>query len=124
MDCIKSELVSESCRRDGTGRRFNTPEYWKEQLALYDDSGLTQRAFCEREGIGYHSFQYWLKKERLSGAPLDVKRGTGFREVIVGRNLSGSCGGGGWELRLSTGEVASGQGVDMLAELISLLRRR
>lgn len=124
MDWIKSELVSETYRRDGTGRRFNTEEYWREQLRCYHGSGLTQRAYCEREGISYHSFQYWLTKERRESFPVEAGGGAGFREVVVESSMSAGCGNGDWELRLSSGEIASGQGVEMLAQLIKLLRIR
>ena len=40
-----------------------TPADWKKVLALFDSSSLTQKDFCQREGIGIWSFRKW--RERL-----------------------------------------------------------
>ena len=30
-------------------------------IALWQQSGLTQKAFCQQNGVGYHVFHYWYK---------------------------------------------------------------
>jgi hypothetical protein len=37
-------------------------------LAAFAESGLSQKAFCEREGVALSTFQYW--KRRLGHRPL------------------------------------------------------
>lgn len=32
--------------------------FWKEHFESWKDSGLTQQAYCAREGLSYHSFVY------------------------------------------------------------------
>jgi hypothetical protein len=36
-------------------------EHWERILAAWQDSGKTQRAFCEEQGISYANFCYWRK---------------------------------------------------------------
>lgn len=39
-----------------------TPEQWKIIISAHEASGLTQRDFCQQQGVAYSSFTYWLKK--------------------------------------------------------------
>lgn len=41
-------------------------EYWAGVVAEYAGSGLTQRAFCERNGLKFTAFRNWVY--RLGGA--------------------------------------------------------
>lgn len=50
------------------------PQAWRE-------SGLSQRAFCEREGINLATFSYWRAKELREQQRGD--RPAAFTEVIV-----------------------------------------
>lgn len=52
-------------------------------VELWQESGLSQRAFCEKEGISYQVFGYWLRKFRQKKAPGAGKR-PGFVDVNVG----------------------------------------
>jgi hypothetical protein len=36
--------------------------YWQHQRQAHQRSGLTIRAFCQREQIALATFQYWLRK--------------------------------------------------------------
>jgi hypothetical protein len=36
-------------------------EHWERILAAWQDSGQTQKAFCEERGISYPNFCYWRK---------------------------------------------------------------
>lgn len=38
-------------------------------IELWQESGLSQRAFCEKEQINYQVLGYWLKKFRKEKAP-------------------------------------------------------
>ena len=37
---------------------------WNEQIANWETSGLSRRAYCIREGLSYSTFQYNYKKYR------------------------------------------------------------
>ena len=43
-------------------RRNRTQSEGEELIAEYVESGMTQRAFCEREGISVGTLAYWLRK--------------------------------------------------------------
>jgi len=45
-------------------KRLNT-EQWQEIMLAYDQSGLTQEAFCDRESLAPSTFYSWRK--RLKG---------------------------------------------------------
>ena len=36
--------------------------YWSEQIRLQKESGLSQRKWCEENGIKYHTFKDWGTK--------------------------------------------------------------
>lgn len=38
--------------------------YWREHSHGWEMSGLSQRAYCEREGLSYSSFGYWRQQAR------------------------------------------------------------
>lgn len=38
--------------------------YWREHCHGWEMSGLSQRAYCEREGLSYSSFGYWRQQTR------------------------------------------------------------
>ena len=62
--------------------RSHLPQAWRE-------SGLSQRAFCEREGVSLATFSYWRQKERLGGerAPSPAPA---FTELVVDHAPSAS----------------------------------
>ena len=49
----------------GTRRVRRSESQWRDLLETHEASGLTQRAFCEREGVSEMSLSNWRK--RLSG---------------------------------------------------------
>ncbi len=46
----------------GNGKVRRTESQWREVLEKFDVSGLSQMAFCEREGVAQTSFQKWRRK--------------------------------------------------------------
>ncbi|MFZ6876560.1 IS66 family insertion sequence element accessory protein TnpA, partial [Undibacterium sp. Di27W] len=36
--------------------------FWRKQCQDWQGSGLSQRAFCQREGLVYSSFDYWRRR--------------------------------------------------------------
>jgi hypothetical protein len=64
VDTIKTELVPGSAKRDRRGRRILSAERWREAIASYEKSELTQQEFCRREGINLHTFVARLGRTR------------------------------------------------------------
>ncbi len=67
MESIEAEVCSEEVKKDRKGRRMLGRGEWFRLMSEYDGSGLTQEAFCEREGINYHTFVAWLGRRRCGG---------------------------------------------------------
>ena len=42
-------------------QRNEKEKYWREQIARWQQSGLSRREYCRRENISYWSFRDWLK---------------------------------------------------------------
>lgn len=72
---ITTELVETGAKRDGRGRRIATREEKIALIAQYRGSGLTQRAFAEREGVKFSTFTAWLQVSGSSGTSLTVGNG-------------------------------------------------
>lgn len=53
-------------------------QYWEGQIAAWLASGLTQRAYCEREQLKRPTFDYWRRriKTDVVPAPRDAQRKT------------------------------------------------
>jgi len=64
MELIETEWVDDGGKRDVRGRRIVKAEERERLIAAHESSGLTQKAFCEREGINKHTFISWLGKKR------------------------------------------------------------
>ena len=96
-------------------RRHLTPDERQALLARYSQSGMTQREFSRREGMGLSTLIRWLHEERQPEGP-PVK----FQEVIL------PAAGATWAI-----EVVSPQGwivrcqaeaaSERVAELLRLL---
>ena len=50
--------------------RIKNQAYWTEQSSLWESSKLSQRKFCEQQGLNYRQFIYWrnLLNERKSSS--------------------------------------------------------
>ena len=68
------EVVETGARHDGRGRRLESALERERLLERYDASGLTQRAFAQREGINYHTFVAWLGRWRPLENPVSCVR--------------------------------------------------
>ena len=44
-------------------------QHWQAVIQQWRESGLTQIQFCTEQNIKFHTFQYWLKKQRLKNEP-------------------------------------------------------
>lgn len=85
---------------------------WTKQIKDWETSGLTQRAYCEREGLKYSTFDYWRrqigftpavaqpvskarKSKRLTLVPVRVSAASPAENLVV-RSPAG------WQFELAT----------------------
>ncbi|USF88401.1 IS66 family insertion sequence element accessory protein TnpA [Candidatus Endoriftia persephone] len=57
--------------------------YWQQHVAAWQDSGLTQRAYCAQRWLSYPSFGYWARKLRRTDKPMVQPRAKGFVPVTL-----------------------------------------
>ena len=69
MESIDTEVCLESGKCDRKGRRIRGALEWSLILKRYDQSGLTQTAFCAREGLKYGTLVAWLATCPLNSPP-------------------------------------------------------
>jgi hypothetical protein len=67
MEPIDTEVCLESGKCDRKGRRIRGAHEWWLILKRYDQSGLTQTAFCARKGLKYGTLVAWLGRRRKKG---------------------------------------------------------
>ncbi len=110
MAIIATELIR--TKQDERGRRI-TPAAEREALVrAYRESGLTQKAFAEREGIKYPTFVSWIQ----ASARRPTQPKVGFAELTVARAP------GLLEVQLADGTVIRGGQAEDLARLLQLVR--
>lgn len=121
MDSIEAEVFNDETKRDSRGRKVISREERERLLAAYRESGLTQRVFCEREAINYHTFVSWLGKARNQTAVAPQSKRPGFEEIFVERSEATEPSAT-VQVRLAGGEVVSGSDLNAVAQLVRLLR--
>lgn len=78
-----------------TKRRNEAKElYWRKALSRFFDSGLTQTAFCEREGINANNFCWWKRELAVRDADKTSSAGnepkiTFWRKLVARYKSSG-----------------------------------
>ncbi len=72
------------------GKVRRSKSEWSELIAAYKSSGISQEAFCEREGVAKSSFSKWHQRLRSEPGPKN-----GFIEL----KAKPSC----WDLELDLG---------------------
>jgi len=121
MESQEAEIM-EAPVRDRRGRQRLGDERWAELLRELDESGLSQRAFAEREGISYPTLVSRLQRRRREqvgpapGAGPQVR----FAEVTAGLPMSSSAEP--IEVRLPCGLVVRGTEVGALVAMVRALR--
>ena len=80
--------------------KINKLEYWKTQIQKWDESGLTQAAFCQQSGITLTTFVYWRCQLLKQG-----NEKTRFTPVKIVRDENRSEGDGKIRIKLLTGHV-------------------
>jgi transposase-like protein len=112
MMTITTELVETGAKRDGRGRRIATTEEREALVAQYRESGLTQKAFAEREGIKFSTFTAWVQGRRHAGKP---GRKVRFAQLPMMATA-------GLAVQLPDGMIIRGTSASELAELVRALR--
>ena len=122
MESIEAEVCVESGKSDRQGRRIRGAAEWSSILERYDSSGLTQRAFCAREGLRFGTLVAWLGRRRKSGGILSESEQSEpeFHELSLSRPSASSSAS--LEVSLPDGTVLRGAQACELAKLVRLLR--
>lgn len=107
------EVVDTGEKRDGRGRRITPSARRDELVASWRQSGLTQAAFAQREGINYTTFCSWAQQRRRG-----TRSGVRFAEVEVPAAVSTP----GVEVRLVDGTVVRGANAHEVAAVVRALR--
>lgn len=110
-------LVDTGRKCDTNGRRIVAAGERVALLEAYRTSGLTQRAFAEREGLNYSTFTAWVQGRRRSAEAANQPAKVSFTEVRLPATASR-----GLEVRLPDGTVLRGGNVADLASLVRALR--
>jgi hypothetical protein len=80
---------------------------WEDHIKGWEQSGLSQRAYCAREGIKWPSFDYWRRHLKALNQSKKVELGKPLQLVpvkvesasVVAKELR-LIHGSGWELRI------------------------
>lgn len=68
-------------------RAADREQTWREIMARWRESGLSQQAFCEREQFKLTTFQYWRRElKRRDGQQESTKDGAGELKTSALRN--------------------------------------
>ena len=89
MVTIETELIE--AKKDERGRRITTRAERKAIVRAYWESGLTQRAFDEREGVKYVTFTAWAQEFRDQKPGVEAPK---FAEVKLPQSRGWRAGGG------------------------------
>ena len=60
-----------------------TADEWQALIEAYLESGLTQKAFCEKHGIGFHRFRHHYQRSPLFRGKRRQPRAHGFQRVMM-----------------------------------------
>ena len=108
----------EIAKRDERGRRIADAQEKEALMAGYAASGMTQRAFSQREGINPFTFAGWLRQKRMAETKPTPSGGQRFVELGFPREASGFC----LEVVLPDGLIVRGNEAKQLAALLRGLR--
>jgi DNA-binding transcriptional regulator YiaG len=117
MGAITAEVVSDEAKRDARGRKIIAEGRWRELVALYEGSGLTQTKFARREGINYSTFVAWLGRCRRTR----LMPGNASRHFVEAQLPRRSVMAGRLEVQLPNGVVVRGEEIVTLVALVKAL---
>ena len=104
--------MKESAIEQRTAKRS---EYWREQIARQENSGLSVQRFCQEQGVAEQSFYVWRKRLREQQQPVRFA-------LVQTASAEQQCDAEvGLELLLARGErLRIGAGVDPIVLRIVL----
>mgnify|MGYP001597159025 FL=1 len=110
MATIATELIE--VKQDKRGRRITRAAERETLVRAYEESGMTQKAFAEREGIKYPTFVSWVQESRRRRPGPKV----GFTELTLPRATVRL------EVQLADGTIIRSSDVEEVARLLQLIR--
>ena len=114
MVTIATELMEK--KRDERGRKI-TPRSEREAVVrTYEQSGLTQKAFAQREGIKFATFVSWVRELRRRETQPKVS----FTELTT--SAMAIAPAAALEVQLPDGTIVRGGNAEELARLLRLVR--
>ncbi len=113
MKTVATEVVDRGEKQDARGRRIAQVNEREALVKAYETSGLTQRAFAEREGVKYCTFTAWLGRHRQG------KRKGAFAQLDLG---PASRLAAGIEVVMPDGVLVRGHDGEQIAALVAKLR--
>lgn len=106
---------------ESENKKINKREYWQDQIKCWQESSLSQSAFCTKSAINLSTFVYWrgLLRER-DNKNINKK----FLPINVIKNNSANDPIQEIKIKLLTGHMVYlpvGMGINEIAKLIHLL---
>jgi len=66
--------------------------FWSEQIKLWQSTDLTQRAYCEKNDLPFHRFNYWKRKLTKPTEPVSEAQGfVQLKPMATSRSTNHSC---------------------------------
>ena len=117
-----TEWVDTGEKRDGRGRRMVPAKERAALIEAYGKSGMTQRAFAQREGINYYTFIDWLQRVRARGvmAMRPAAETPRFQELNLAAMVPAKTAM--LEVTLPGGMTVRGENAVAVAELVRALQ--
>ncbi|WP_435106578.1 IS66 family insertion sequence element accessory protein TnpA [Arhodomonas sp. AD133] len=85
------------------GRHIRRSEaQWREIFAAHEASGLSQAAFCRREGLALSTFAYWKRRLAMDDAAPASESGAAVIDLGALDDRPA-----GWEVEIALGEGVS-----------------
>jgi hypothetical protein len=67
-------------------------QIWQERISQWEQTGQTQKAFCDAHNFDYHQFGYWRRRLQILEHSTEAKPfRTGFAQVMA-RPMAASSG--------------------------------
>jgi hypothetical protein len=119
----EAAIISGELKHDERGRVIISDQRWNEILREYDQSWLTQRKFCQSNGINYNTFVARLGARKLGKADTERKVPVnGFVEAKFTSSSVVPIDDKMLEVVLPCGTLLRGKDANGLAALLKALR--
>ena len=84
-----------SCRKRVRGRDLAKEALWRSRVASQRESGVSVRAYCQKERVGEAAFQWWRRELALRDREVPARDGAGggggLRATARGAFVEVSC---------------------------------